>query len=207
MKKKCFLIGFTLVIVIGLVFTYTRRFEGEAVSDGIANHVIRLHIIANSDMGKDQELKMAVKEEVVKEMRTKLAESKDINCAREILTANLGQMEEIAKEEMKKRGYSYTAGATLSRSFFPVKKYGDMTFPEGQYEAVKIQLGEAKGKNWWCVMYPTLCFVDSTYQVVPEESKDILKKDLTQEEYQSLLEGENITFDFKFLEWVEKLFQ
>ena len=206
MKKSRIFISLLVVTVLGMALIYPNQSTGESISKGIAGHVIRLHVIANSDIGEDQELKLAVKDEIVKKLRTKLDRTDDIGDARKVLTDHLGLMEQIAEEEMRKKGYCYTAEAAISRSFFPVKKYGDMTFPEGTYEAVRIQLGEAKGKNWWCVMYPTLCFVDSTYQVVPEESKEILKRDLTQEEYQVLLEGEDTTFDFKLLEWVENLF-
>lgn len=207
MKKKMVIIIAALLLGGGAMFTYGDLSVGSEVQKGIANSVIRFHVIANSDMKDDQELKIAVKDEVVKKLQGELSGAGTIENARKILRGNLGQIEGVAVKEMRKRGYSYGAKATLESSYFPVKMYGDMTFPEGEYEAVKVELGKAEGKNWWCVMYPTLCFVDSTYQVVPEESKDILKKDLTTEEYQSLLRGENVTYGFKLLEWVENLFR
>ena len=109
---------------------------------------------------------------------------------------------------MRQQGYDYIATASLGNRYFTIKKYGDMTFPAGEYEALRVQIGQAKGQNFWCVMYPTLCFVDSTYQVVPEESKEELKSTLTDEEYQALLgEDKNVTFGFKLLDWVDNLRQ
>ena len=91
--------------------------------------------------------------------------------------------------------------------YFPIKKYGDLTFPAGDYQALMIRIGQGEGKNWWCVMYPSLGFVDSTYQVVPEESKEKLKETMTKEDYEMLLGGESeVSFGFKLLDWVDKLF-
>lgn len=82
--------------------------------------------------------------------------------------------------------------------YFPMKTYGDMTFPPGEYEAFRVDIGEAQGKNWWCVLYPPLCFVDAVYGEVPEESKEELKGVLTEEEY-SMVSGKNVKFRFKYL--------
>ena len=79
-----------------------------------------------------------------------------------------------------------------------MKTYGDMTIPPGEYEAFRVDIGEAQGKNWWCVLYPPLCFVDAVYGEVPEESKEELKGVLTEEEY-SMVSGENEKFRFKYL--------
>lgn len=203
---KLILLGITLLCVAGGIFINNSVGSGKKIQKGIANNVIRFHVIANSDMEQDQELKLAVKDKIVASVRGELKEANDLESARKILKSKLTKMEKIAEQEMKKRGYSYKANATFSSTYFPVKSYGDLTFPDGEYEAVRVNLGEAKGKNWWCVMYPTLCFVDSTYQVVPEESKEVLKKDLTRDEYQSLLKGENVSYGFKLIEWVEKFF-
>ncbi len=97
--------------------------------------------------------------------------------------------------------------AIIGESYFPVKEYGDLTFPAGDYEALRVRLGSSEGRNWWCVMYPALCFVDSTYQVVPETSKEQLKQNLTEEEYNSLLDGgDGVSYSFKIVEWIQNLF-
>ena len=91
-------------------------------------------------------------------------DAESVDEARIQIQKRLPEIEAVAKEKMQQKGYSYDADATLSSCYFPVKTYGDMIFPAGEYEALKVNLGKSAGKNWWCVMYPTLCFVDSTYQ-------------------------------------------
>ena len=182
--------------------------EEERIQKSIASHIIRLHVVANSDSEKDQQLKISVKDKIVAGLQEKLKDADNLNDARTIIRNETERIEQMATEEMRKQGYDYIATASLGNSYFPIKKYGDLTFPAGEYEALRVQIGEAKGQNFWCVMYPTLCFVDSTYQVVPEESKEELKHTLTDEEYQALLgEDKSVTFGFKLLDWVDNLRQ
>jgi len=88
---------------------------------------------------------------------------------------------------MKSRGFSYGADIRLEQCLFPEKTYGDMTFPAGTYDAVRVLLGEGKGKNFWCVLYPSLCYVDSTHAVVPEDSRDQLKALLPEDDFSALM--------------------
>ena len=146
------------------------------------------------------------KEAVVTYLRGVMQDAESVDEARIQIQKRLPEIEAVAKEKMQQKGYSYDADATLSSCYFPVKTYGDMIFPAGEYEALKVNLGKSAGKNWWCVMYPTLCFVDSTYQIVPGESKEKLKKCLTEEEYNSLLDGENgIETSSLFIEWIRNI--
>ena len=102
----------------------------------------------------------------------------------------------------KQRAVVCKINAELGTCYFPVKEYGDLTFPAGEYKALKVNIGKSEGKNWWCVMYPTLCFVDSTYQNVPDESKEKLKENLTEEEYDSLLTGgDEVEYGFKIFDF------
>lgn len=153
----------------------------------IADNIIRFHIIANSDSKEDQSLKLEVKDIVVKELQKELNKTKDLKEARGVIQKNLSMIEQTAKDVIEQKGYHYEVSAMLGQKEFPVKIYGDMVFPAGEYEALQVKIGTAEGKNWWCVMFPTLCFVDGTYSVVPEESKEQLQDTLTEEEYQSLL--------------------
>lgn len=89
---------------------------------------------------------------------------------------------------MAARGNGESVHAELVRTYFPVKSYGDCTFPAGEYEALRVTIGEARWRNWWCVLYPSLCFVDTVHGVVPEDSKEELKNVLTEEEYESLFD-------------------
>ncbi len=195
-----------LVITGVLMHLYRNATEGQARQQAIAREIIRLHVVANSDSEEDQELKMKVKETIVTYLRGEMKDASTVADARQAIRENLPAVEEIAREKMEMEGYDYGAEATLETCYFPVKEYGDMTFPAGDYEALKVRIGTGEGKNWWCVMYPTLCFVDSTYQVVPDSSKEKLKESLTEEEYESLLDGEDTTYSVKIWEWMKNIF-
>lgn len=190
-----------------LMYLYGEATKGQRQQRAIAEQIIRLHVIANSDTDEDQELKMKVKETIVTYLRGEMQDATSVDEARQAIREHLPEIEEIAAEKMRAEGYEYTAEATLGESYFPVKEYGDLTFPAGNYEALRVRLGESAGHNWWCVMYPSLCFVDSTYQVVPDASKERLKDSLTSEEYDSLLDGgEEVSYSWKAGEWLENLF-
>lgn len=173
------------------------------LQQSIASKIIRFHVIANSDSDADQQLKMQVKNGVVAAMEPMLADVKNINEAREIIQLHISDIEQIAQQILSDNGCHKPVTATLTNCYFPVKAYGEFTFPDGEYEALRIIIGEGSGKNWWCVMYPRLCFVDSLYTVVPKESKKELKKQLTDEEYEELLHGKKtVKISWKVLEWL-----
>lgn len=199
----------TAGIVTGLVITgilmhlYGEAMEGQARQRAIAEQIIRLHVIANSDSEEDQAVKMKVKETVITYLRGEMQDATTVEAARQAIREHLPEVEEIAREKLRDEGFRYGASASLEECYFPVKEYGDMTFPAGEYEALRVKLGGSEGRNWWCVMYPTLCFVDSTYQIVPDSSKEKLKESLTQEEYNSLLDGgEEIHYGSRLLDWL-----
>ncbi len=172
-----------------LMHFYGKEMDKQEMQKDIADQVIRLHVVANSDSQDDQELKLEVKEEIVELLRAELKEDTSVVMAQQTLRDHLGEIEEMAGRYIKERGYDYEVNAELGTCYFPVKEYGDMIFPAGEYKALKVNIGKSQGKNWWCVMYPTLCLVDSTYQVVPDDSKEKLRENLTEEEYESLLTG------------------
>lgn len=181
---------FIIYLLCLLILTGQPESEKQ-IQENIAGEIIRLHVIANSDSDEDQALKLKVKDEIVLVLREQLGDTKNIQDAREIIQANLPLIEKIALRVIKKEGYYYTAKASLGLCDFPIKQYGDMTFPAGQYEALRVTLGKSEGKNWWCVMFPSLCYVDETYDVITEENKEQFKTILTEEEYESLLSGES----------------
>lgn len=169
----------------------------ESIQEGIAGEIIRFHVIANSDSQEDQDLKLMVKDEIVKYMEPILRDAGDISETRIRIQDHLGEIEEKAAEVIKGQGYDYQAEAGLTKCYFPIKTYGDCTFPAGEYEALRVCIGEAQGKNWWCVLYPNLCFIDSIHAVVPEEQKEELKNVLTEEEYDSLFDWRTSDFEIK----------
>jgi len=180
--------------------------ERDAMSH-IADNIIRFHVIANSDTIEDQELKLKVKEGLVKELAPHLSIATSITEARDILSSNLNRIEEVAKDIINQNGYDYSVKANLGFKHFPIKVYGDYTFPSGVYEALSISIGEGEGKNWWCVMFPPLCFVDETYCIVNEETEEKLKYVLTEEDLDLLKTNkDNIKIKFKLWEEIKELF-
>lgn len=204
MKKV--LLAAAVLFVCGLMYFYGKATEGDKMQRDIAEQVIRLHVVANSDSEEDQQLKLEVKEEVVQMLRDELIQDTTVISAQQTLRDHLSEVEQVASDYIQRNGYDYEVKAELGTCYFPVKQYGDMTFPAGEYKALKVNIGRHEGKNWWCVMYPTLCFVDSTYQIVPEESKEKLKENLSEEEYESLLTGEkDVKYGFKIVDFLTDL--
>lgn len=204
MKKLLSMGAMVLVILTFLTGFYSSRTVGSSVKtigtasaqtlkvkeetnltvEEISEKLIRFHVIANSDEEKDQALKLKVRDEVLKYIQPLLKESKDIDNSREILKKENGNILKIAKAVIEENGYSYEVDSTLSREYFPVKTYGNITLPQGEYEAYRILIGSGEGKNWWCVMFPPICFVDVTKGAVAyEETEKEMKEVLSDEEY------------------------
>ncbi|BCN28815.1 stage II sporulation protein R [Anaeromicropila herbilytica] len=182
--------------------------DSKQIQEGIANEIIRLHVIANSDSRDDQALKLKVKDAVVKAMAVKFKNINSKERARQVIIKNIPEIKKIALHAIRENGYQYGVKVSLSNTYFPTKIYGDMTFPPGVYEALRVQIGGAEGRNWWCVMFPPLCFVDTTYSIVPKESKHKLKKLLTNDEYNTILGKEKVEVKvkFRFIEIIKDIF-
>lgn len=172
------------------------------IQQGIAGEVFRLHVIANSDTEEDQELKLKVKARIVAYLEEILGEDADLEETKEAVLTHLGEIEEEAEKLIHKQGFDYTVQAVVEKTYFPKKSYGDCTFPAGEYEALNVKIGEAQGHNWWCVLYPSLCFIEDTYGVVTEEKKEDLKEVLTTEEFLEIIgkpeEKKRIRFRFRW---------
>jgi len=191
---KRFLIVFILFITYILlsIFSYSN-----AVSEDISNSVFRLHVIANSDSKEDQDLKYLVRDELIKYMNTI---SKNISSKKEaikLVEENKEEFYTIAKKVISDNGLDYNVDIEIGNFSFPTKTYGDISLPAGFYDALKVEIGEAKGQNWWCVMFPSLCFVDVSNGIVPEESKENLQDNMQEEEY-NLISSDTIEFKLKF---------
>jgi len=146
-------------------------------------NLIRFHVLANSDDPEDQRLKLKVRDKIIKEMAGEMETSENIVETRNIIKRNLRRIEEIAESEILSEGRDYKVSAKLTEDTFPTRRYGGIVFPAGRYEALKVEIGEGIGKNWWCVMFPPLCFVDIKNGLTDEKTQQELKKTLTEEEY------------------------
>ena len=195
-----------IAIIIGLLCTYFFSPDTKVQDDlqkDIASKIIRFHVRANSDSDEDQTLKLVVKDAIVSFLseQMKSSDSKDSSTA--YLSSHIEEIETVALEVIRSQGYNYTVDAYMTTEYFPTKSYGDVTIPCGEYDAFRIDIGENAGKNWWCILYPPLCFVQGSYGVATDESKMLLKNILDEDEfdYISSASSKNIDFSFKFLDF------
>lgn len=130
--------------------------------DEVKDELIRFHVIANSDSEEDQNLKLKVKNKVIDYLYPYLNASQSLEESRKIIKDNMEEVKKLAEQVIKDNNYKYGVKTELSRENFPEKSYGKITLPQGNYEAFRIIIGSGQGKNWWCVMFPPLCFVDET---------------------------------------------
>ncbi|WP_084781502.1 stage II sporulation protein R [Paenibacillus sp. D9] len=138
------------------------RNDAALAQSSIPSEAIRLRILANSDSAVDQATKRVVRDAVVQAMNGWAAGPQTIEEARAALRSHLGEIEAIVARTLQDRGFSYRYKAELGQVAFPTKVYGEQVYPAGDYEALLITLGEGKGQNWWCVLFPPLCFLDSS---------------------------------------------
>ena len=168
------------------------------VSNDLQESVFRLHVIANSDSKEDQNLKYEVRDNLIQYMNSICNNVSSKEDAIETVSNHLTDFTNIANKTIQENGFSYDANVEIGNFNFPTKSYADISFPSGYYDALKVKIGKAEGQNWWCVLYPALCFVDVTSGLVPNESKEDLQDNLTAEEYQLISESNNPTINFKF---------
>ncbi len=144
--------------------------------DGYKGKIIRFHIRANSDREEDQSLKLKIRDEILKEMGDQFKGTVDLDESRKIIVENMQTMKTITEDVIQKEGEDYSVDVTLGQDNFPTRKYGNLVFPAGDYETLLITLGEGSGQNWWCVMFPPLCFVDITHSVAYNLENELVAK-------------------------------
>ena len=191
-KKVSIILILFIIYILFSAFSYSNT-----MSSDISKNVFRLHVIANSDSTEDQNLKYLVRDELILYMKSI---SKDVSTKEEairIANDNIEKFYDIAKKVISDNGYNYDVNIEIGNFSFPTKTYGDITLPAGFYDALKVEIGEAKGQNWWCVMFPSLCFVDVSNGVVPEDSKENLQSNLLEEDY-NLISSKDMSYNVKF---------
>lgn len=177
--------------------------ENGGIDEGAPySKIMRFHVRANSDTQEDQELKMAVKEDVVSFLKPLLENCKSVAESKNVIVSNLQNIYTIAINTIVEQGYDYEVRVYVTEEEFPAKTYGDLTFPAGKYQALRIDIGEAKGQNWWCVMYPPLCFIDESTAVVSADGKERLQETLTPEEYAELFANSEVKVESKLWNWI-----
>lgn len=156
------------------------------VQESLARETLRFHVLANSDSEEDQSLKMQVKEGIITYLSENMNEAADLQETKQWVGEHMSEITQVGQEIVLGQGYTYEVRVELTTTDFPKKTYGDIYFPAGEYEALKVYIGDAGGENWWCCLYPKLCFIDATYGVVSEEGKEDLQGVLTDEEYDTI---------------------
>jgi len=191
---KKFLIIFVLFIVYTLIsiFSYSN-----AVSKNISDSVFRLHVIANSDSDEDQNLKYLVRDKLIDYMNSLSQNIYSKDEAIKIANENKDEFYNIAKSVIIDNGFNYDVNVEIGNFSFPTKNYGDISLPAGFYDALKVEIGNSSGQNWWCVIFPSLCFVDVSEGIVPKDSKETLQENMHEEDY-NLISSDNLEYKFKF---------
>lgn len=154
--------GYIAIILVILMMSWEfQKVDAAIVGQMIPEESIRLRILANSDSANDQLIKAVVRDEVVAAMNNWITEPLTIEQARQVVQDHMPELELVIAETLLSNGYEYSYAAELEVVDFPTKMYGQLVYAAGQYEALLITLGEGKGRNWWCVLFPPLCFVDA----------------------------------------------
>ena len=197
-KDKILLSLITVAISLYVAFSCT-YFTASAQT--VKEDVIRLHILANSDSQKDQEVKLKVRDALLETNASILSDSVTKENAKEHFESSKEILLKTAKKTLKENGFNYNVKITLQEEYFNTRTYGNLTFPAGQYTAIKVVLGEGEGKNWWCVMFPPLCVPAADGLETNETTADYL----TQSGEKIVNGGEKYIVKFKLLEIYEEL--
>ncbi|TCO78740.1 stage II sporulation protein R [Marinisporobacter balticus] len=206
--KMNFVIGIILItfITVGFYFFTHDVYENQK---SYKKQMIRFHVLANSDSPQDQALKLKVRDRIIEEMNPKFEGSKSLDQTRGIIKRNIKNIEVIAMDTIKEDNRDYEVKATLAEVDFPTKNYGSITLPAGNYEALRVVIGKGEGANWWCVLFPPLCFIDTKNGLTNEKTKKEMMNVLTEEEFKMISTAKSedripIKLKFKTVEILEE---
>lgn len=184
------LIGCFIIAGWGMLIWQARQSAAVSIPNG---DLIRLHVLANSDKPQDQQLKLKVRDAVIAYLAPYLGKAESTEEARSVIHSRKEEIIAAAQAVVKENGAAYSVDLQEGMFEFPVKAYGDLVLPAGKYEAVRILLGDAQGKNWWCVLFPPLCFIDAANATaVPGVKMENDKK----------ADAGKVELRWKFVEWL-----
>ncbi len=201
MRKAGFFMNKTLKIFVPLflvfvfVFSYIAPFI--ETSENISDQVFRLHILANSDSAEDQQLKLKVRDEILKKGEKVFASSNSLEETIELCKDNIALFQQTAEQCLKDNGSDYDVKVYVDKEYFNTREYDEITLPSGIYNALKIEIGQGKGHNWWCVMFPAICLSSVT--------DDELNKYLSEDEQKLVNSDSKYEVRFKIVEIYEKV--
>lgn len=177
-----------LLVVVSITPTIT-------MSESISQKVFRLHILANSDSQEDQQLKLRVRDKILQESEEMFSSCNSVDEAINISRESIDKLKNISRQVIAYYNYDYDVRAYVTKEYFETREYDNFTLPAGIYDCLKIEIGQGKGHNWWCVMYPSVCISGCT---------DDFDSTLTEDEKQ-LIESDNYVIKFKVVEIYEKI--
>jgi stage II sporulation protein R len=183
-----------LIAVICIVY-------GVSTQKKIADSVVRLHIIGSSDSAGDQTLKLKVRDAILEHMKARYPNGATREEAARYLKSSLPEIETIASGVLRENGSDNAVNVQYGVFSFPTKEYGNISLPAGMYEAVRVELGEAKGKNWWCVMFPPLCVADANSLRIDADAMNELREELGPDNYSlitDMADRKNVPVKIKF---------
>ena len=199
--KKFTVVFFIAALVLSAAFNF-----GVVQGENISDSVLRLHIPANSNSVRDQEIKLKIRDKVIEKYSSFLKETQKKEDAEKVIKEKLADIEKDVNLWLLQEGADYKASVGISYSDFPVKNYGGIKLPAGTYKALKIVLGSGKGENWWCIMFPPLCFVEGSVKEVSEKDYELLKKELGKTAFELVTkEGKSVFLKFKIVEIVNNI--
>lgn len=203
MKNTKFRSFSLLVFLLFLYVFISAQGYVTAVSNNLSDAVFRLHVLANSDSSEDQELKLKVRDGLLDYMNKICSNCSTKEEAISLAISHTENFQNIAEQIILENGFDYSVKININNFYFPTKNYGDISLPAGFYDALRVEIGEAKGQNWWCVMFPSLCFVDISSGIVGDNAKENLEENLEEESYSIISDTShsNIKFKFKLIEF------
>ena len=197
--KKIVFYSFAGAVII--LYIWTMVLGHDLLQPSIASKILRFHVLANSDSVEDQAIKEKVRDAVGIYLQPLLADAENLEETKQIVGEHLEHIVLVAKDTLQENGYDYSVSARIANADFPEKTYGAYTFPKGEYEALQIVIGEGAGQNWWCVLYPNMCFRGSVFEVIEEEAGEALREVLSPWEYADVFDSGEVQLRFKFLEF------
>ena len=198
MKKERYIF---IVVSICASIVFCMCFLGDHITQpAIASKILRFHVLANSDSVGDQAVKEKVRDAVGAYLQPSLKEANSLADTKQIVEKHMQDIIAVSENILRENGYEYEVMVQIKSVAFPEKTYGDYTFPKGEYEALQIVIGKGEGQNWWCVLYPNMCFRGSVFEVVEEEAEEALREVLSPWEYANVFSSGKLQLQFKFLE-------
>ena len=199
--------GFILLMGCAVLFACTAGKQQEVISQKLYPAVLRFHVLADSNEEEAQELKLLVRDVLLRQIEPWLDGVEEQEEAIAVLSRHTKEIQELAEETLRQQGCELPVKVELTKDWFPVKQYGSLVLPAGEYEALRVSIGSAAGKNWWCMLFPGLCFVDEAYKLEEGEA-EILQEALTEEEFQAIWQdgGTKVKVRLRVWDWLQHYF-